>query len=117
MRYIDVRVRLPITKMGQLIEALPPWASMIGYDKLEPTSERRQTKPRQNGSTRGGVYKPGKGTAAEAVLKALTRPMKMGEMITKLEGVQKDKAVQSAFYMLANKGLIKKDKDGSYGKA
>jgi hypothetical protein len=65
MRYIDVRVRMPITKLGGFLENLPSWASMVGYDRLE-TSEPRPSKKRQNGKTQEGVYKPGKGTASEA---------------------------------------------------
>jgi hypothetical protein len=114
MRYIDVRIRMPINKLGGFLETLPTWASMIGYDRLEQTSERPG---RQNGKTHGGVYKPGKGTAAEGVLRVLTRPLVMSEIISRLDGKQKDKAVTSAIYMLANKGLIKKNKDGTYGKA
>jgi hypothetical protein len=115
MKYIDVRLRIPINKMGVLVDALPEWANMVGYDKLEPV-ERRAYAKRQNGKTQKGVYKPGKGTAAEAVLKALNKPMRRFEIINKLNGKQKEKAVSSAIHSLANKGLLVREGD-AYARA
>jgi hypothetical protein len=114
VRYIDVRLRIPVTKMGLLIETLPEWATMVGYDKLAPV-EARPT--RKHGSTRNGAYKPGKGTAAEAVLRVTTtKPMQRFEIIAKLAGKQKEKAVSSAIHNLANKGLLVKKEGGAYAR-
>jgi hypothetical protein len=113
MRYIDVRVRIPVTKMGTFIEdTLPAWATMVGYDRLEGQPERKR-KTRANGE-----YTPGKGTAAEAILKALRKePLRRFELIDKLSRTQKDKAVSSALHGLALKGIIVKNKAGSYEEA
>ena len=114
MRYLDVRIRMPITKLGWFLESLPAWASMIGYDKLaEVDAPTRSYKKRQS----NGSYKPAKGSAPEAVLRVLVRPMKRFEIINRLEGRQKEKAVSSAIKVLSDRGLIVKDKEGSYGKA
>jgi hypothetical protein len=117
MKFIDVRVRIPVNKMGSLVEeVLPEWATMIGYDRLAAQPERKH---RTNGKGHGGDYKPGKGTAAEAVLRVL-RPgvtWHRFEIIAKLAKTQKEKAVSSAIHGLAIKGLIVKDKDGRYERA
>lgn len=115
MRYLDVRIRMPITKLGWFLESLPAWASMIGYDKLaEVDAPTRSYKKRQNGAE---SYKPQKGSAPEAVLRVLVRPMKRFEIINRLHSSQKEKAVSSAIKVLSDRGLIVKDKEGSYGKA
>ena len=117
MKYIDVRLRIPLTKMGILIESLPDWAAMVGYDKLEATeAPKRRTKPH---GPNGGEYRPSDGSAAQAVMRLLNRgsSFRRFEIIEKLHGTQKEKAVSSAIHGLANKGLIKKHADGAYGKA
>lgn len=115
MKFIDVRVRLPISKMGKFMETLPPWSSIVGYDMLRPVEPKLK---RTNGRDYAEGYRPGKGTAAEAVLKVLTKgPMHRYELINRLAKVQKEKAVGSAIQTLANKGIITKNKDGTYGKA
>ena len=112
MKYIDVRVRIPVNKMGLLVEeVLPEWATMIGYDRLAAQPERRK---RTNGKGHGGDYKPGKGTAAEAVLRVAKSPLRRFEIIARLANSQKEKAVSSAIHNLANKGLLTKNEDGTY---
>jgi hypothetical protein len=109
MKYIDVRVRIPIKHMGQFIEDLPDYAHMTGYDKLmeEETGKR--------GRRINGEYKPGKGTAAEAVLKVMAqRQMSQIDVINALKRRFKPRAVGSGFYTLVRKGLLTKQKDGSY---
>jgi ribosomal protein S20 len=116
MKYIDIRIRIPTNKMGLLVEeVLPEWAVMVGYDRLQDVS---QSKRRSNGKAHEGEYKPGKGTAAEAILRTLAKqPMKRFEIINKLEGQQKEKAVSSAIHNLAHKGVIVKNKEGNYERA
>jgi len=116
MRYIDVRVRIPIAKMGLLIEQLPAWAAMVGYDKLEAAEEpKRRSKPH---GPNGGEYKPLSGSAPEAVLRLLARgKYRRFQVIEKLDGKFKEKAVSSAIHELARKGVISKNADGAYGKA
>ena len=116
MKYIDVRIRIPVNKMGPLIEdVLPEWATMVGYDRLTIQPEKR--KYRTNGRADAGGYKPGKGTAAESVMRVLNQPMRPMEIIKKLIGKQKHKAVNSAVHNLAHKGLITKNEDGTYERA
>jgi hypothetical protein len=113
MKYIDVRVRIPIKHMGQFIEDLPDYAHMTGYDKLmeEETSSKR-------GRKANGEYTPGKGTAAEAVLKVMgNQQMTQIQVINLLKRRFKPRAVGSGFYTLVRKGLLTKQKDGSYAVA
>jgi hypothetical protein len=112
MRYIDIRVRLPVVKLGLLLEQLPDWAQMIGYDKLEPAEPERH---KSNGKM------PGKGTAGEKVLafmRASGRRYRHSEVLA--EGVKRKlhpKSVNSSLYSLVRRGLVKKHADGTYGKA
>ena len=121
MKYIDVRLRIPLTKMGLLVDALPEWAAMVGYDKLEAVERevRREGKPRGPRTARGpnGEYKPSRGSARQDVMRVLGRGnYHRHEIISKLHGKQKVKAVSSAIHALTYKGLIRKQSDGSYGK-
>jgi hypothetical protein len=113
MRYIDVRLRIPVRRMGHLIEdILPDWAVMVGYDRLE------QPKQRRNGKVHESGYKPGKGTAAEAILRVLkAQPLRRFEIIGRLAKTQKEKAVSSAVHGLTAKGIIVKNEDGTYERA
>jgi len=112
MKYIDVRIRIPIAKMGMLVEELPEWAAMVGYDKLQ----QAESSPASRKYARNGSYKPT--GAREAVLRVLAnRPLRRFEIIERLKGKQKEKAVSSAIHALAFKKIIKKHADGSYGQA
>jgi hypothetical protein len=112
MKYLDVRVRIPIYKLGFFIEDMPPYAQMVGYDKLgeEEPKNKRGRKPIPNGE-----YVPGKGTAAEAIMKLMAKgPMKLFEVKHALESKLHTKSITSGFYNLRNHGLIQKQTDGSY---
>lgn len=111
MKYIDVRVRIPIHKLGYFVDDLPSYAQMVGYDKLgEEFKGKRGRKPIPNGE-----YVPGKGTAAEAVMKLMAKgPMKLFEVKRALERKIHIKSITSGFYNLRNHGLIQKQMDGSY---
>ena len=117
MKFIDVRLRIPISKMGLLIEALPTWAAMVGYDKLEPVEGKQVRRAKPHGPN-GGEYKPLSGSAPEAVLRLLKRgtPYRRFEIIAKLHKF-KETATSSAIHELAKKGVIEKQEDGSYGAA
>jgi hypothetical protein len=114
MKFIDVRLRVPITKLGQLIETLPDWAPMVGYDKLEP-AEGKQARTRAP----NGDYQPGKDTVGARILKFMTssgRRLRHSEIRAEAERRgMKDKAANSAIYMLVEKKLLKKFADGTYG--
>jgi hypothetical protein len=113
MKYIDVRVRIPIKHMGQFIEDLPPYAQMVGYDKLA----RADTPVRQI-SKANGEYKPGKGTVGEVILKLLQKhPLSSSEIIAALIKRYKKGSINSSFYTLARKKVIAKQKDGRYAVA
>jgi hypothetical protein len=113
MKYIDVKVRIPVRKMGFFVEDLPEYAQMIGYDKLVEAgaaSKKTGRKPIPNGE-----YTPGKGSAAEAILKVMAKQhMSQIEAINTLKRRFKPRAVGSGFYGLVRRGLLTKQKDGSY---
>jgi predicted PilT family ATPase len=109
MKYIDVRVRIPIKHMGQFIEDLPDYAHMTGYDKLAdadvPTRQIRKA---------NGEY-PKKGTVGEVILKLLAKqPLSSSEVIGALIKKHKKGSINSSFYTLARKKVIVKQKDGRY---
>jgi hypothetical protein len=95
--------------MGQFIEDLPDYAHMTGYDKLADADvQARQIR-------KNGEYKPGKGTAAEAILKHLAKqPLSSSEAIAALIKRFKKGSINSSFFTLARKKLIVKQKDGRY---
>lgn len=107
MKYIDVRVRIPVKRMGSFVEeVLPDWATMVGYDRLEGQS---------NSKIDDDGYKPGKGTAAESVLRLLKHaPLRRFEIINRLSLTKKEKAVSSAIQGLITKGILTKNEDGAY---
>jgi hypothetical protein len=114
MKFIDVRLRIPLTKLGMLIEGLPDWAPMVGYDKLEP-AEGKQVRTRAP----NGEYQPGKETVGARVLKMMQksgRRLRHSEICAEAErkGMHK-KAVNSAVYMLTEKKLLRHYEDGTYG--
>jgi hypothetical protein len=114
MRYLDVRVRLPINKLGSFIGELPVWAQMVGYDKLEEEEVKRKGKGGRP-AVPNGSYVPGKGTSAEAILKYLnkrpaTRSMIMKTLMNKFH----EKAIGSAIEGLKNRNKIIKQQDGTY---
>jgi hypothetical protein len=112
MKYLDVRIRVPTSKLGQLVDLLPDWAPMVGYDKLEEVEKPRRF---SRSHVVNGKFNPAKGSTAAAVLEMMKdKPMRGVEVIQALEGKFADRAVSSAFYMLRNRGLIKKQKDGNY---
>jgi hypothetical protein len=114
MRYLDVRVRLPVNKLGPFVDELPVWAQMVGYDKLDEEETPKKGKggrpPVPNGS-----YVPGKGTSAEAVLKYLTKgPVKRSVVMKALGNKFHEKALSSAIQGLTGRGKIIKQQDGTY---
>jgi hypothetical protein len=46
MEYMDVRIRIPVSKLGSFVLSLPDWAQMVGYDKLisDPKPEPAKAK-------------------------------------------------------------------------
>jgi hypothetical protein len=114
MRYLDVRVRLPVNKLGPFIDELPIWAQMVGYDKLDEEETPKKGKggrsPVPNGS-----YVPGKGTSAEAILKYLNkRPATRSVIMKTLMNKFHEKAISSAIKGLNDRGKISKQPDGTY---
>ncbi len=106
MNYIDVRVRVPTTKLGQLVQSLPHWAKLIGLDKLEEPREVRH-------KSSNGEYKPRPGSVVEKVLKRIAKtPMRPVEIKAALKA--EPRAVHSAITNLMNHGKIVKQKDGAY---
>jgi hypothetical protein len=114
VKYIDVRLRIPLAKLGQLIEALPDWAPMIGYDKLEPVEGKTVRTRAANGE-----YKPGKDTAVDRILKFMTksgRRLRHSEICAEaVRRGMKDRAANSAVYALTARKLLRKYEDGTYG--
>jgi hypothetical protein len=109
MQYIDVRIRVPITKLGQFIQVLPSWAPMIGYDKLEEQPIRKYA-PRVS----NGEYKPARGSTVAVVLRRLTQgPMLPRELMAALKS-HKKQAINSAIGGLVKRGLVIRQKDGTY---
>jgi hypothetical protein len=111
MKYIDVRLRIPINKMGVLVESLPEWAAMIGYDKLAESEPKPVRKYRKNGE-----YKP---TGARLAVMRIVGGKKLRPMdiIAKLSKQHHPKAISTAIHGLKGKGLLMKHEDGTYGKA
>ncbi len=106
MNYIDVRVRVPTTKLGQLVQGLPHWAKLIGLDKMEGPREVRH-------QASNGEYKPEPGSVVEKVLKRITKtPMRPSHIMGALKA--EPQAVASAIAALRNRGMIVKQKDGAY---
>jgi hypothetical protein len=115
-RLIDVRVRLPKTKLGDFLESLPTWsAQMIGYDLLAaaegPAAANGKAKPKPRAN-----YKPITHSAADVCLRLLTKqPMNLSEMWAAYKGDKfNGAALQSGFYALRNHGLIRKNADDKY---
>ena len=113
MKYIDVRVRMPVTKLGFFVDDLPTYARMIGYDRLAETAPKVHKKRLNSGD-----YQPQKGTAGDAVLKLLAKgPLLRSEVYDTLGKRRNPKSINSGFYKLVNKGLIVKQRDGRYATA
>ena len=114
MDYTELRIRLPDNKVMPFIRGLPDYAHVAGMDNLKSLAPSRKgiggRKPIPNGE-----YTPGKGTAAEAVLKYMKR-RGVAKPIEAYEGISgfKEKALHSGFYMLIKKGKIVRQPDGSY---
>ena len=108
MNYIDVRLRIPVQKMGMLVELLPDWAQMVGYDKLAKVKIEQKSKP-------NGAYTPRKGTAAEAIIKLITKePITRVDIFRALEKNFKPAAISSGFTGLRDKGIVRQQTDGRY---
>jgi hypothetical protein len=108
MQYIDVRLRIPITKLGQLVQDLPDWAKMIGYDKLGEPKQAHHRQP-------NGEYKPASGSTIEAVFKRIARgPITRQQTISALKQAHNPQAISSAISVLAKRSIITQQKDGYY---
>lgn len=111
MQYIDVRIRMPIAKLGQFVQDLPAYAQMVGYDKLgnDLYAEKAAKKP-------NGEYQPLKGSTVEKVLEFIARePVLPRQVIAALKS-HKKQAVTSAIGGLSKRGLIIRQKDGTYAR-
>ena len=109
MKYIDVRIRVSTSKVGLLIDMLPDWAQMVGYDKLKEVIEN-EPPPKPN-----GAYVPREGTAANAILTLLQKePTTRVSIWRTLEKKFKPSALNSGLNTLRDKRIIGKVKDGRY---
>jgi hypothetical protein len=113
--YMDVRVRVPTTKVGQFINSLPNWAQVAGIDKLADTvppakKAQRVGRPRRV----NGAYVPQPGTTIESVLKEISeKPMRAFEVMAVLKKHNKQ-AVSSALGSLVRRGAALHQEDGTY---
>jgi hypothetical protein len=115
MRYLDVRVRLPVNKLGSFIEELPVLAQMVGYDKLEEEEDTPKKGKGGRPKVPNGSYVPGKGSSAEAVLKYLNKgPARRSVIMKTLMNKFHEKALSSAIKGLNDRGKISKQTDGTY---
>lgn len=111
MEYIDIRVRMPVAKLGSFVQLLPEWAQMIGYDKLK--RDYTEGKPREP----NGEYVPRVGSVVETMLKYVADkgPVQRIEIFKTLGKKHDERALSSAFSVLRDRrGLIQKQTDGSY---
>jgi hypothetical protein len=114
MRYLDVRVRLPVNKLGPFVDELPYWAQVLGFDKLEEEDAPKKGKGGRP-AVPNGSYVPEKGTSAEAILKYLSKGPAARSVIMKTLGKKfHEKALGSAVQGLKNRGKISKQPDGTY---
>jgi len=120
MRLIDVKVRMPDSKLGIfLTEVLPtyPWARMIGYDLLRDADEANgHDKPKKWRAKPNPNYRPKRNTAGDVVLKLLAKkPMKPAEVFEAYKGDKFNQAaLNSGIYGLRDRELIKLRDDGKY---
>jgi hypothetical protein len=115
MRYLDVRVRLPVNKLGPFVDELPVWAQMVGYDKLEEEDTPKKKNKGGRPPVPNGSYVPGKGTSAEAILKYLNKgPARRSVIMKALKNKFHEKALSSAIKGLNDRGKIIKQQDGTY---
>lgn len=114
MEYIDIRVRMPVVKLGSFIQLLPEWAQMVGYDKLK-SDHSLQAGGKHKPPKPNGNYVPREGSTVEAILKYVVDkgPVQRGEIFNTLKKHNK-RALYSAFHALRNRGIIQEQTDGSY---
>jgi hypothetical protein len=112
MQYIDARIRMPVNKLGQFVSELQPWAQLIGVDKLEDNGAPSYKRTKLG----SGEYIPGEGTTGEQVLKLLTKKAMTLAAVKKEITEHNPKSIVSAFYALRNRGIIQKQKDGTYAR-
>ena len=94
MEYMDVRIRMPVHKLGSFVLLLPDWAQMIGYDKLKSSPSLQSEDKPQKSRKPNGNYVPKQGSTVEAVLKYITdkSPTQRNEL---LQALGKEHAVQA----------------------
>jgi hypothetical protein len=114
IRYIDVRIRVPIAKLGQLVDELPDWATLVGLDKLKPVAAAATAATHDVDND----YTPAAGSLPEKILK-LTANFGSVRLVDVIKALSKHnrRSVSSAFYQLRNKGLISKQADGGYARS
>lgn len=119
-RHIEVRIRVPVGKLGELVdEVLPYWAETVGFDRMPDIDEddeapkKKKVKAKPNGKGTGTGNPPVAGSVGDAVLKRIrSAPGKTrGEIFSTL-AKHKESALSSSLYDLARRGFIKKNGNG-----
>jgi hypothetical protein len=110
MKYIDIRIRLPITRLGPFVDELPDYAQMVGYDKLAEVSPKKVRRNSREPSL------PGKDTIGAKILTLLEKePLPRREIMKTLTARKvAPRGISSAFHGLVTKSIITKQQDGSY---
>jgi hypothetical protein len=106
----DIKIKMAKRWLGSVLAALPP--------KVNPQIDRmveREADPPRPGP--GGPYQPRPGTAPHAIMQILTRGPVNGAtaLAQQLTSRFHERAVNTSFYQLRDRGWVKKLSDGRYG--
>jgi hypothetical protein len=105
MKLIDVRIRIPKVRMGDLLDGiLPPWAQFVGFDRL------REIESAPNGKARSG-------TIASHILDFATRAVSADEIraaMTKAHPELTRDQISKSISNLMHNGRLNKTPGGKY---